>query len=513
MVAEYDAIVVGAGHNGLTLALYLQRAGLMTLVVEEASHIGGMARTDELPVRGFRHNPHANYLAYGTVSVVERDFDLAGFGLATLTPEAQHGLVFADGRPPLILYRNDLMARSADSLRAYSEADANTYARLKTIVGTLDPVMASSLYSPPSRAMAVRQIEAAARVYGADPGARTAKAIIDDLFLSDEIRALFYQLAAETGLVLEAEGSGVGFLTFTLWLVGQWRLPIGGMQTYADALARAAEREGVKVATSARVERIVVRRGRAVGAVVAGHGQIAARRAIVSSAGLTQTMRGFLPEEALSPRDRAAVEAYSSQDGPSLGSLSLGLAQSPNYRSARWNPDINRCFRTVVGYENAAATVEHLRAINNGLLPQPAAAMRVNSLWDPSQAPSGYHVAGGDVLMPAPRALTPETWKAVADAFVPALVDTWSRYASNINRTSVIAGVFMPPQSYDRAISLREGSAQYRTDVEALYLCGASTFPGGGVHGACGYNAFRAVAEDLGSATPDVVEPPPRPIS
>jgi phytoene dehydrogenase-like protein len=158
MQAAYDAVVVGAGHNGLTLALYLQRAGLRTLVVEEADRVGGMARTEEAPAPGFRHNPHANYLAYGAVSPVERDFDLAVAGLATVTPEAQHGLAFADGRPPLILHRRDRGARTFDSLRAYSATDAKVYADLKTAVDGLDPLMRASLYSPPGRGTAMAQV-------------------------------------------------------------------------------------------------------------------------------------------------------------------------------------------------------------------------------------------------------------------------------------------------------------------------------------------------------------------
>lgn len=498
MRVAYDAIVVGAGANGLTTALYLQRAGLKTLVVEQADRVGGMARTDETPARGFRHNPHANYLAYGAISPVERDFDLAGAGLVTMTPAAQHGLTFADGRPPLILHRNDLLSRSTQSLRAYSEADAETYTRLKTAANALDPLAAASLYSPPSRAGAVRQIEAAAQLYGGEIGPRSARSIIDDLFQSDEVRTLFYQLAAETGLLLEAEGSGVGFLAFSLWLVGQWRLPIGGMQAYVDALESVARAAGVEVATGAQVERLVVRNGRVVAVMVAGHGQVIARRAVASSAGLVQTLRGFLPDKALSPRWRADLDAYAVQDGPSLGSLALALAHAPDYRSARWDPAINRCFRTVVGYEDAAATLAHLRGLNAGLLPAPAAALRVNSLWDPSQAPAGGHIAGGDVLMPGSETLDAETWAAVAEAFAPAFVDAWARYAPNISQASVTAAAFAPPQAYDRSILLREGSAQYRTEIERLYLCGASTYPGGGVHGACGHNAFAAIAEDLG---------------
>jgi len=495
MLAAYDAVVIGAGANGLTLALYLQRAGLKTLVVEQAPRVGGMARTEAPFGPGFRHNPHANYLAYGAVSPVERDFDLAGAGLATITPEAQHGMAFADGRPPLVLYR-DLEASLA-SLDAHSQRDAAAYAELKAAANGLDGLMGASLYSPPAREAGERQIDFASRLIGRDAAALSARTLIDDLFETDAVRAFFYQLAAETGLLVEAPGSAVGFLTFTLWLVGQWRLPVGGMQAYADALAEAARKAGVEVAKGAPVERIIVRGGKSVAVMLAGVGQVVARRVIASSAGLAATLLGFLPEKALSAAERAGVQAYAAQDGPSLGSLALALKAAPDYRSARWNGDINRCFRTVVGYEDAAATLTHLRDIEAGLLPPLAAALRVNSLWDASQAPAGMHMVGGDVLMPAPGSLTPEAWSEVAASFAEAFVATWAQYAPNIGPETVVAAAFEPPSVYDRAIRLRQGTAQYRTEIAGLYLCGAATYPGGGVHGACGYNAFTAIAGDL----------------
>ncbi len=497
MPVAYDTVVIGAGPNGLTLALYLQRAGLKTVVVEKASRVGGMARTEEPLGLGFRHNPHANYLAYGAVNPVERDFDLGHFGLSTVTPEAQHGMAFSDGRPPLILYRNDLIERSVESLRAYSQRDARTYADLKATVTSLDPLMATALYSPPTREMAEKQIHTACRLIGRDVSRLSAKSVIDSLFEADEVRGFFYQLAAETGLLLDAQGSAVGFLIFTLWLVGQWRLPIGGMQIYADALLAAARWAGVDVVTNAVVDRIIVRDGTAKAVTIAGPGQIVARRAIASSAGLAATLLGLLPERSLSEHELASVSAYAAQDGPSLGSLFVGLRSTPHYRSARWDPAINRCFRTVIGYESAARTLAHLREIERHLLPAPAAALRINSLWDVSQAPPGLHVAGGDVLMPAPNALDPEAWSAVADSYLQAFVTTWGQYAPNVSNEVVVAGTFRPPQPYERALRLSAGSDQYRTEIAQLYLCGASTYPGGGVHGACGYNAFAAIAEDL----------------
>ena len=177
----------------------------------------------------------------------------------------------------------------------------------------------------------------------------------------------------------------------------------------------------------------------------------------------------------------------------------------PHYRSARRDPAIDHCFRTVIGYEDAAGTLAHLRGIERQLLPAPAAALRVNSLWDASQAPPALHVAGGDVLMPAPIALAPKSWSDVAESYVQAFVTTWERYAPNMSNEVIAAGAFQPPQPYERALRLRVGSDQYRTEIAQLYLCGASTYPGGGVHGACGYNAFLAIAEDLklGNANPN----------
>lgn len=498
MPVSYDAVVIGAGPNGLTLALYLQRAGLQTLLVEKERHVGGMARTEEAPGPGFLHNPHANYLAYGGVSPVERDFDLAGFGLRTVTPEAQHGMAFADGRPPLILHRNDRIAQSVQSLGRYSQRDAQTYAGIKDAVTGLDSLLAEALYSPPAKETAARQIEAARRLAGRDVSTQSARTFIDSLFETDEIRAFFYQLAAETGLLVESPGSAVGFLTVTLWLVGQWRLPVGGMQRYSDALLAAARHAGVDVMTGAAADRIVVRDGVAAAVGIAGREPITARRAIASSAGLAATLLGLLPRDVLGMRERAGVQAYAAQDGPGLGTLAFALRAAPCYRSARWDPAIDRCFRTVIGYESAADTLARLREIERQLLPAPAAALRVNSLWDGSQAPPGRHVAGGDVLMPAPGALDAKSWAAVAESYVEAFVTTWGRYAPNMSYETIDAGAFRPPQSYDRTLRLRAGSGQYRTEIARLYLCGASTYPGGGVHGACGYNAFRAIAEDLG---------------
>lgn len=124
--SAYDAIVIGAGHNGLCLAAYLQRAGLRTAIVERRHEEGGGANTEEAVLPGFRHNLHAQYMEFFDIMPMIQDFGLEELGLRTVMPEAQAGIAFADGRPPIILHRPDLLDRTHKSIARYSTTDADT---------------------------------------------------------------------------------------------------------------------------------------------------------------------------------------------------------------------------------------------------------------------------------------------------------------------------------------------------------------------------------------------------
>lgn len=502
----YDAIVIGAGHNGLTLAIYLQRAGLSTLVVEQAARIGGMSRTDE-PVPGFHHNPHANILSYYDLMPMVRDFDLEAHGLRTIIPEAQHGVCFSDGRPPLILHRADLRARTQASLARYSPRDAETFCALSEEVDALGPLLADGMYAPARRAWFRRQADVVSRIGGkfgiaGTLGTRSAQALIDDLFETPELRTLLYQLAAEFGVRLEEVGGDLSLLGVVLWIVGRWRLPIGGMRAVPDALGRVAESEGVHLALEARVTKLDVLNGRIRSIFAPGLGRIRANRLVASSAGLVTTLLGLVGANALSRAETSDLRAFAATPPSTLASLMFCLREPPVYRSGRWDPEINRCFHTVMGFDAPEDVLSHLRAVELGRLAAPAAAIRVNTLWDSSQAPEGLHVAGADALMPSHRSLQPDEWRVVRDTYNAAFLERWAAFAPNMTRENVIADQVELPGDYDRKMRFREGAAQYRTEVRGLYLCGASTYPGGGVHGACGYNAYQAIADDLGLASP-----------
>ncbi len=128
MGQAYDAIVIGAGHNGLTCACYLARAGFKTLVLDQYHMVGGMATTEEVTLPGFRSDLHAFGFQFANLSPVPAELGLAEFGLELIRPEINHSQVFPDGRI-ISLYRNvdDTIA----SIGRYSKKDAETWRALR----------------------------------------------------------------------------------------------------------------------------------------------------------------------------------------------------------------------------------------------------------------------------------------------------------------------------------------------------------------------------------------------
>jgi phytoene dehydrogenase-like protein len=432
---------------------------------------------------------------------VVRDFNLAAYGLRTIKPEVQCGMAFSDGRPPIVLHRDDHLDRTLISLCRTCKADGHTYVELKTRSQGLQPVLVRGIYKPPSTSWVAEHLAAVETAYHdvipiSKLMTRSAREVIDDLFQSAEMRACLYQAAAEFGPSIDDPGGGLAFLGVTMWTLGNWQLPIGGMQNLALALRWACEAEGVVVVTNCSVERIAVQSGRAYGVVINGE-TISARLLVASSAGLWHTLGELVGADQLTPHTLDFLQAFAAVRAPTIASLVYCLSEAPAYRSARWDADIDRCFHTAIGFDGPVDTLDYLRGVEAGCLPAPAGAVRINSMWDPSQAPTGHHVAGVNSLFPAYQTLTPSEWAEVRASYNGALLNRWHEFAPNMNRGTVLADAFLPPESREATILLGEGSDQYRTDVTGLYLCGAATHPGGGIHGGCGYNAFEAIAEDL----------------
>lgn len=498
--ASYDAIVIGAGHNGLSVATRLAQDGLRTLVVERAARVGGLAVTDEALSPGFRHHAHANALSYQDLIAGSDAIDLTRDGLETMAPKAQLGLVFRDGRPPLVLYRRDLTELSVRSLRRYSYRDAKMFAQLKARADRLTPALREAFFAPPDTVSLERHQQAIAGAYrdlGVQLGSRTARALIDDLFETPEIRALMYLLALEFGASLIDPGGDAAFLGLVMWMIGRRRLPLGGMSQVPALLGQALEHAGGQVMCGAAVTRVRVVDGGVVGVTIDGRGDVDAPL-VVSTLGPSPTYRDLLGGEAL-PGDLAAELArFEAASSPAIGSLRVCLRRPPLYRGAADDADINRCLQVFVGLD-PDEVAGHAAEIAQGYLPAPAGVIRINSLWDAGQAPQGFHSAGADCAFPDLRSFDLETLESVRQSYTAAFLDMWRAYASNLDGDAVLACDFQLSDGFERKMLLRPGADQYRTHVAGFYLAGASTYPGGGVHGACAHNAANVIRQDRGA--------------
>ena len=528
----YDAVVIGAGHNGLCLAAYLQRAGLSTAIIERRHEEGGGVNTEEPVLSGYRHNMHAQFMEFFDVMPMIQDFGLEDLGLRTVMPEAQAGIAFADGRPPVILHRPDLLDRTHASIARYSRSDADTFVELKQRAARFEELLAVGLYNPPGSTAAVGMgtLEGRAAILEGTFGdlgvtghfaLKTPKMVIDEMFETPELRALMYRVSVEWGLPIDTAVTGTDFLTFLMWTTANWKLVMGGTHGLAKAMTQACYREGVDLIENAHVDRILVQDGRAVGVVARGV-EYRAEKLVASNADVHQTLIGLVGEEHLSPL--WAKRAKDFRFGPShvLATPMFCLYEAPAYRSARWDPEIDKCFYTVVGYDGPDDMARYIRDAYSGLLPAPAAGTWVNSLWDRSQAPPGRHAATGWYFFPVASELSTEEWEEVRTTFNDRFLARWREFAPNMTADNVIAHKLYTPDQMERKNMMREGdfshgefvpdqqgvnrpfpeASNYRTEIDGLYLCGSSAYPGGGVHAACGYNAYKKIAEDFGLPSP-----------
>jgi phytoene dehydrogenase-like protein len=495
----YDIVVIGGGHNGLVAAMALARAGFSVCVAEARNRVGGCASTAEPLLPHFRHNPHANSFLFA--DVFPREIAPADLDVGLIQPEAQLGVAFTDGRPPVIIHRPDLLADTQASLAVYSGADASTYVEMKRRSGDLGPLLHQGIYAAPNTAWFEEQRRTVLHAFGsfcdrAQLGRRTARQLIDGLFETPEIRILLYALAMETGVELEEAGSDLAFLGFSLWVAGRWRIAVGGMQAYSNALLKAAQGAGAQVFVATLIDRVLVAAGRASGVRTSSGVDIVATVAVVAAIPILDLFDTLLTTDQVSSPELAELRAFRQTASPSIATSAFCLDWQPRYKSGLHDGQIDHCLKTVIGFETPADALEQTANVRSGLLPRAAGIVRVQSLWDRSLAPTGHHIAAIDSSFPSMTKIDGATWQLVELSFPTALFDSWQRYLIDAHEAPPMTMSLGDALGFERRMLMRLGSAQYRTSVSGLYLAGPGVYPGGGVHGGCGHNAAVTVIED-----------------
>lgn len=516
----YDAIIIGAGHNGLVTAFYLARAGLRVLILEARALIGGSCVTEEL-IPGFKFSSCAN-LVWSLRPQIIRDLQLYERGLVVDT--RQFLRLLPDGR---YIYsgrlNNVAPGENADAMQAeiakFSRADAAIFPEWVTFWQRISNIFGPYLLKPAPRLH---------EIYNnlTDPTDRAAldrvltsalATIADDFFESEVMRD--QGSPADIGNIHEVDTGLLQSITAALGSYSETCDPVpngyvrGGMGQLTALMAQAAQEYGVEIQVNQPVRRILIEAGQAIGVELASGEQIRARR-IISNLDPKRTLLQLVTPEALDSRFVRRVQSIRSETGTCL-KLHCALTEFPDYRLQGDLSDEQRRGATLILAPNRAYRLATWQAAERGELPDaPIIAAFVPSIYDPSLAPAGCYTWSAYITW-VPLQPRQGRWSDLKPLVAERILRQMDHYAPNFSRAVRDYVLFTPADLAER-MYLTDGNihhvdgrshqllwqrplpelAHHTTPIQSLYLCGAGLHPWGEVNGGPGYNAAQRILAD-----------------
>ena len=526
--AEYDAIVVGGGHNGLATAAYLGRAGLTTLVLERRAVLGGAA-VSEHPWPGYTVSTLSYVLSLMPPEVI-RELELHRHGLTLYPLAADYYVPFPDGSH-LLLTKDP--AQATTEIAKFSRKDAETWPLfseyLAKIARLVRPLL---LMTPPavgakSPADLLELARFAWKLKGLDVRGTgdfvkvmtlSVAELLDEWFESPQVKAARC-VSGAIGTYGGPYTPGTAYVLLHHYIgevdgqMAEWAFVRGGTGAVSQAIADDAREHGAEIRIGTRVGRVLVEAGRAVGVALTDGTELRAR-AVVSNAHPKITFCDLVEASQLPIEFVRAIDRYKTRSGTVKINLALGepprftgLAQEESATAAR-------------SFIQLCDSMEYLeRAFDDAKYGTPSAAPYSDgvlpTMVDDSLAPPGKQ------LMSCFTQYVPASWSQAphrdeVEAYADRVVDGYARFAPNL-KTAVehrqVLGPYDMEQEYglvggnimhgdltlDQLFSWRPvaGYADYRTPIKNLYLCGSGTHPGGGISGINGRNASREILKDL----------------
>ncbi|MGH8172501.1 MAG: phytoene desaturase family protein [Rhodanobacteraceae bacterium] len=529
MTTQYDAILIGGGHNGLVCAAYLAKAGLKALVLERRDVVGGAAVTEEFHP-GFR-----NSVAAYTVSLLQpkviHDLDLDAHGLKIVQRRLNNFLPLPDGR-----YLKTGAGQTHAEVAKFSRRDAERLPEYERRLEAIADVLRALALEPPPNVTDGSWLKALPELLRAGRLGRRVKALdetlrtdlldlfaisageyLDRFFESEPIKAVLgFDGVVGNYASPFAAGSAYVLLHHVFGEVngvkGAWGHAIGGMGAITQAMAKSAAASGVDIRTGAGVREIIVEKGRAVG-VITDRGESFRGRAVVANVNPKLLYERLLDPAVVPAPVRERMANW--RCGSGTFRMNVALSQLPSFSALPGDGDhltAGIIMAPSLDYMDRA----YLDARAHGWSREPIVEMLIPSTLDDSLAPKGQHVASLFCQHVAPVLSDGRSWDDHRDEVADVMIATVDRFAPGF-KASVLGRQIKSPLDLERdfgliggdifhgALSLNQlfsarpmiGYADYRGALPGLYLCGAGTHPGGGVTGAPGHNAAKVIRADL----------------
>ncbi|MBR1201414.1 MULTISPECIES: NAD(P)/FAD-dependent oxidoreductase [unclassified Bradyrhizobium] len=525
---EVDVVIIGAGHNGLTCAAYLAMAGLKVRVVERRKVVGGAAVTEEF-CSGFRNSVAAYTVSLLNPQIIS-DLKLAEHGLKIVERRAQNFLPAPDGS-----YLLTGEGRTQQSVERLSQRDAATIGVFSGELEAIADVLRQFVLRAPPNLVEGFGLGAMSEAFNAlgtanilrrlsleqqrnllDLFTRSAGEMLDERFENDLVKALFgFDAIVGNYASPYAAGSAYVMLHHAFGEVngkkGVWGHAIGGMGAITQAMARAARGHGVEIETDAPVREVIVEKDRATG-VMLDNGETISAKYVVSNVNPKLLYTRLVPEGALASEFRTRIGRW--QNGSGTFRMNVALDTLPSF-TALPGPGDHLTAGIIIapglGYMDRAWR----DAREFGWSRAPVVEVLIPSTLDDSLSPPGQHVASLFCQHVAPQLPDGKSWddhrEEVADLMI-ATVDTYAPgFAGSVVGRQILSPLDLERQFgllggdiFHGALTLNQlfsarpmlGHADYRGPLRGLYHCGSGAHPGGGVTGAPGHNAARAVLAD-----------------
>ncbi|KAM9010592.1 pyridine nucleotide-disulfide oxidoreductase domain-containing protein 2 [Ara ararauna] len=542
---EYDAVVIGAGHNGLVAAAYLQRAGLHTAVLEKRHVLGGAAVTEEI-VPGFKFS-RASYLLSLLRPQIYTELELQRHGLRVL-PRDPYSFtpLLEDRSPPRSLLLGNNMAQTQQQIAQFSQKDAQVYpeyeAFMEGLVSALDPLLDAAPVDTAAlgqgsllqRLSALRSLQPLLRA-GLALGRQLPRyyevltapisKILDQWFESEPLKATLATDAVIGAMASpHTPGSGYVLLHHVMGELegrrGAWGYVSGGMGALSQAIARAAAARGAHIFAEKAVSHVLLGRDGQAQGVVLQDGTEVRSKLVLSNASPQITFLELTPQEQL-PKDfvqriqQVDTRSPVTKINVAVDRLPSFLA-APNARDGQPLPH-HQCSIHLNCEGTHLLHQAFTEATHGHPSSRPMIELCIPSVLDPGLAPQGCHVVSLFTQYTPSVLAGGQHWDEQArNAYADSVFDCIEAYAPGF-KVSVVGRDILTPPDLERIFGLPGGNifhggmsldqlyfarpapfySGYRSPIRSLYLCGSGAHPGGGVMGAAGRNAAHVALEDF----------------